>query len=106
MNVILWIFGGLFACVHALAAAAQMKAGDKHARLRAGAMLLGAVGLIAAVAISVAGAAGDWLAALLGAVLVCGAALANGHAAGKAHWKHHLLRTAVAAALVTGFILI
>ncbi|MBR4081860.1 MAG: hypothetical protein IKK21_08765 [Clostridia bacterium] len=106
MNVILWIFGSLFACLHMVAAATQMKKDGNTARIRAGAMLLGAVGLIVAVAMSIAGAAADWLPALIGAVLICGAALANGIAASKVHWAHHILRAAISAALVIGFLLI
>lgn len=44
--------------------------------------------------------------AVLGAVLICSAAICNGLKNGKVHIQHHIVRFALSAGLIVGFVLL
>lgn len=89
----------LFALLHIAAAAAsvrQKKNCDTAAMMAAGGAVMAA---------SVVLPAFDWLAAFVGGVLVCGAALLNGRRNGRGNLSHHAIRGAFAAVIVLGYVL-
>lgn len=103
MPYVLYGITGLYALLSLLAAAVQMKSAEKKdAPLT---MLLGGTLLLAAIATGWLGWSLDWLAAVVGGVLIMLAAWTNGKRSGQLHYSHHAVRFVVTTLLIAGFVL-
>lgn len=67
-------------------------------------MALGGIVLLFAIIAAVNGFSYDWIFALAGCGLICGAAIYNGKAGGNFHLSHHIVRIALCILLVAGFL--
>ena len=110
MRIAVSVLAILFALLHIIAAATQLRSKDPAARGSAVLMLCGGVLLIvSAVAHLVNSGLGAQIEALSAGVCgffpICFAAYLNGRRAGKVHVSHHLVRGGVAVLLVLGFFL-
>ena len=104
--LILCGFAVLFGLLHIIAAASQLGKKKKKRYISSWTMIIGGVLMILAAALCVFGSTLDWGSALLGGLLVCFAALMNGRRGGNMHKTHHIIRAAIAACIVIGFILL
>lgn len=89
----------LYAVLSMLAALTQIK---KAARKDTSIMML-AGGLLLVIATVLKNA--DWIAAIIGGLLICIAAFLNGKRSGNFHISHHIIRFIITVLLVIGFIL-
>jgi len=108
MRIVISVLAILFGALHFVAACTRFKSRDPAARGLAVAMACGGIELIcAAVQHLTAGdlRLSDTLLAAGGCVLICAAAYANGKRAGNVHLSHHIVRAAIAALLVAGFVI-
>ena len=110
MRIAVSVFAILFALLHIVAAAVQLKSRDPAARGSASLMLCGGAALIcSAVAHLIYDGAGSQItvlsAGVCGFLPICFAAYLNGRRAGKVHLSHHAVRCGVAILLVAGFFL-
>lgn len=67
-------------------------------------MMLGGMVLLFAIIAAVNGFSYDWVFALVGCSLICGAAIYNGKSGGNFHLSHHIVRIALSVFLVAGFL--
>ena len=107
MRIAVSVLAILFALLHAIAAAAQLRSKDPAARSSAIIMLCGGVALIcSAVSHLINSSLWAWmdtLSAACGFLLICFAAYLNGRRSGTVHVSHHLVRGGIAVLLVIGF---
>lgn len=97
----------LFGLLHIIAAASQL--GNKKKKKRYATpwmMIIGGLLMIQAVVLCVFGSHLDWASALLGGLFICFAAMMNGRRGGNMHKLHHIIRAAIAIAIVVGFALL
>ena len=109
MRIAVSVLAILFALLHIIAAAAQLKSKDPAARGGASLMLCGGAALIcSAVAHLINSSPGAWIDTLAAAVCgffpICFAAYLNGRRAGKIHTLHHAVRCGIAVLLTVGFV--
>lgn len=69
-------------------------------------MSFGSVLMLGAILCCAMNAPLDWLFALLGGVLICGAAIMNGKLSGHLHWQHHVIRGVITLVIIVGFALL
>lgn len=116
---LLMIIDGLFligaAVCHALGATvvwmptlvifipAIMTSGDNLPHLM---MSFGSLLMLGAIVCCAMNAPLDWLFALLGGLLICGAAIMNGKLSGHFHWQHHVIRGVITLVIIVGFALL
>ena len=106
--LILCGIAALFGLLHIIAAASQLGSKKKKKRryVTPWTMIIGGLLMIQAVILCVFGSNLDWASALLGGLFICFAAFMNGRRSGNMHKIHHVIRAAVALALVAGFALL
>lgn len=83
------------------AALSRIKA--KESELSHVIMSIGSLFLIGAVIFNILKLGFDWIAALIGAAMICFAAVWNGKRNGNFHIQHHIIRLALSSVLVAGF---
>ena len=112
MRIAVSVLAILFALLHVIAAAAQLKSQDSAARGLAVVMASGGICVNTAAFFHLYwGAVGgnanlsDAITLAIGCLLICAAAYMNGRRAGKVHVLHHAVRCGVAILLVVGFFL-
>lgn len=99
MRYIICCITVLYAVLSVIAAVSQIKtATHKDTSI----MMLGG-GLLLVIAIILKNA--DWIAAIIGGLLICIAAFLNGKRSGNFHISHHIIRFIITLLLVIGFIL-
>lgn len=108
MRIVISVLAILFGLLHIIAARAQLKSKDAAARGLSIAMICGGVCVAVEAAAHLAGSNPGWMDALsvaAGCLLICVPAYENGRRSGTLHPSHHIVRGAIAALLVVGFIL-
>ncbi|MCM1053938.1 MAG: hypothetical protein NC394_00305 [Bacteroides sp.] len=102
MKYALYAVTALYAVLSAVAAAVQMKSvKNKGTSLI---MIGGALVLTAAIIIHILKTPYGWIAAAIGGLLICAAALINGKKSGSFHIQHHIIRFTVTILLIIGYI--
>lgn len=104
MKYVLYAFTALYAGLTFFAAFSQLKKVEKktsYAEMAAGALIL-----IAAIGLHLISIPFNWIAAVVGGILICAAAVYNGKNGGNFHITHHIIRLAVTLLLIAGFIFI
>lgn len=101
MRIVINMISAVFAVLSLIAALSQLKSKEVSHMI----MACGAVLLIAAVAVNLLGGGYDWVVGLLGAALICAAAIWNGKRSGNFHLQHHVIRIVLSIFIVVGFIL-
>lgn len=102
MKIILCIISAAFGALSMTAALSRIKA--KEGELSHVIMSVGSGFLIGAVILNILKFGIDWIAALIGVVMICIAAVWNGKRNGNFHIQHHIIRIALSAVLVAGFV--
>ena len=103
MQIIVCIVSVLFGALSLIAALSQLKKGLQPSHVLMG---CGSLILLGAVICNIVPLHWDWCIALIGTVMICAAAVWNGKQSENFHWQHHLIRIALSAALVIGFIVL
>ncbi len=103
-QIALWVICGGFAVLTGVAGASQLRRGIRQEASLV--MLLGALLLIGAVVCGILSCTIDWLLAVAGSVLIFCSAFYNGKKSGEFHLQHHVIRFALCAVLILGFILL
>ena len=101
MQIVLGIISVLFGGLSLVAAVSQLKSDKKSAA--AVIMLIGSLGLIAAVVCNALGQKFDIIIAVLSCAAICAAAIMNGIKSKNFHIQHHIIRIALSVILVIGF---
>ncbi len=104
MKIAVSILVILFGLLSAAAPAVQLR--NQERRIANYIMLLGGILLAAGGVCKLAAPAPALPLAIVGAVAVCGAAIANGLKNGKVHILHHVIRIAVSILLIVGLALL
>ncbi len=104
MKIVVSILVILFGLFSAAAPAIQLRSGERRAANFI--MLLGGILLVLSGIFKLAALAPALPLAIVGAVAVCGAAIANGLKNGKVHILHHVIRIAVSCLLIVGLALL
>ena len=102
MKVALWIVSLVFGGLSLIAAASQIRAGQKSAPTVF--MMIGSVMLLSAVICNLAMWQFDFVLACIGCTAICAAAIRNGLKSGNFHIQHHIIRITLSLILVTGFV--
>lgn len=108
MRIVISVLAILFGVLHILAARTQLKAKSPAARGFAIAMICGGACVVIEAIPHLMGSSPGWkdaIGAATGCLLICASAYANGRRSGKVHPAHHIIRGAVAALLVAGFVI-
>lgn len=102
MRILLCIVSAAFGALSMTAALSRIKA--KESELSHVIMSVGSIFLIGAVIFNILNLGVDWIAALIGAAMICYAAVRNGKRNGNFHIQHHVIRIALSSVLVVGFV--
>lgn len=101
MRILLCIISAAFGALSMVAALSRIKA--KEGELSHVIMSVGSFFLIGAVIFNILNLGIDWIVALIGAAMICVAAVRNGKRNGNFHIQHHVIRIALSSVLVIGF---
>lgn len=104
MKYVLYVITALYAILSAFAAIVQMKtAKQKSTSLM---MLGGGLILIITVILHILNLRYNWIAAVVGGILICAAAFINGKKSGNFHITHHIIRFIITLLLIIGYIML
>ena len=103
MRILLCVISVAFGALSMTAALSRIKA--KEGEISHVIMSAGSIFLIAAVIFNILNLGAEWIVALIGAAMICIAAVWNGKRNGNFHIQHHIIRIALSSVLVVGFIL-
>lgn len=100
MRILVDIVSAAFAILSLIAAVSQRKTKETPHVI----MASGAAVLLAAVVINVLNYGFDWIIGLIGAGIICAAAIWNGKRSGNFHIQHHVIRIVLSILIVAGFV--
>ncbi len=103
-QIIVCVVSILFAALSLVAALSQLK--SRKGMASAVLMAVGSLLLIIGAAYCFAGLWFDYIPAAVGCAGICAAAICNGLKSEQLHIRHHVIRIALSAALVTGLVLL
>ncbi|MCM1299209.1 MAG: hypothetical protein NC203_08595 [Firmicutes bacterium] len=104
MKYALYIVTALYAVLSFIAAFSQLKKADQKTPYAV--MAFGGLILMAEIGLHIIGVPFNWIAAVVGGVLICASAIYNGKKSGSFHITHHIIRFAVTLLIIAGFIFI
>lgn len=100
MRILVVGVSAVFAILSLIAAVSQLKTKEPSHVL----MVSGADVLFAAAVINILSYGFDWIVGLIGAGLICAAAIWNGKRSGNFHIQHHVIRIVLSILIVVGFV--
>lgn len=100
MRILVVGVSAILAILSFIAAVSQLKTKEPSHVL----MAFGAAVLLAAVVINILSFGFDWIVGLIGAGMICAAAIWNGKRSGNFHIQHHVIRIVLSILIVVGFV--
>lgn len=104
MIYILYAVAALYGVLSFIAAFSQLKKAEKKTSFAV--MAVGGLILIAAIGLNLIKIPFSWIAAAVGGIFICAAAIYNGKKSGSFHLIHHIIRFIITAGIIAGFILL